>query len=120
FCVLLFDEIEKAHPAALDLLLQLLGDGRLSDAAGRTVDFTNTVVLMTSNLGAGSEERWVGFNEKSARERQLHYRRAAEQFFRPELFNRIDRVLPYRPLTVQTLRRIAARTLGELLDRRGF
>jgi ATP-dependent Clp protease ATP-binding subunit ClpA len=120
FCVLLFDEIEKSHPMALDLLLQLLGDGRLSDAAGRTVDFSNTVVLMTSNLGAGSEERWLGFSEKSERDRQLHYRRAAEQFFRPELFNRIDRVVPYRPLSTRTLRRIARRTLRELLERRGL
>lgn len=120
FCVLLFDEVEKAHPAALDLLLQLLGDGRLTDAAGRTVDFSNTVVLMTSNLGAGAEERWVGFSQKSVAERSLHYRRAAEEFFRPELFNRIDRVLAYRPLGLGTLRRIAERTLSELLQRRGF
>lgn len=120
FCVLLFDEIEKSHPMVLDLLLQLLGDGRLTDAAGRTVDFSNTVVLMTSNLGAGSEERWLGFTEKGERDRQLHYRRAAEEFFRPELFNRIDRVVPYRPLSSETLRRIARRTLRELLERRGL
>lgn len=120
FCVLLFDEIEKSHPMALDLLLQLLGDGRLSDAAGRTVDFSNTVVLMTSNLGAGSEDRWLGFSPTSAHDRQLHYRRAAQQFFRPELFNRIDRVIPYQPLSTRTLKRIAQRTLSELLDRRGL
>jgi ATP-dependent Clp protease ATP-binding subunit ClpA len=120
FCVLLFDEIEKAHPMVLDLLLQLLGDGRLTDAAGRTVDFCNTVVLMTSNLGAGSEERWMGFTEKAESDRRLHYRRAAEQFFRPEMFNRIDRVIPYRPLSSETLRRIARRTLRELLERRGL
>jgi ATP-dependent Clp protease ATP-binding subunit ClpC len=120
FCVLLFDEIEKAHPMVLDLLLQLLGDGRLTDAAGRTVDFCNTVVLMTSNLGAGSEERWMGFTEKAERDRRLHYQRAAEQFFRPEMFNRIDRVIPYRPLSSETLRRIARRTLRELLERRGL
>lgn len=120
FCVLLFDEIEKSHPMALDLLLQLLGDGRLSDAAGRTVDFSNTVVLMTSNLGAGSEDRWLGFSPTSETDRQLHYRRAAQQFFRPELFNRIDRVIAYQPLSPRTLRRIAQRTLRELLERRGL
>jgi ATP-dependent Clp protease ATP-binding subunit ClpA len=120
FCVLLFDEIEKAHPMVLDLLLQLLGDGRLTDAAGRTVDFCNAVVLMTSNLGAGSEERWMGFTEKAERDRRLHYQRAAETFFRPEMFNRIDRVIPYRPLSSGTLRRIARRTLRELLQRRGL
>ncbi|MFW6057382.1 MAG: AAA family ATPase, partial [Persicimonas sp.] len=120
FCVLLFDEVEKAHASVLDLLLQLLGDGRLTDAAGRTVDFCNTVVLMTSNLGSDSEERWMGFTEKGERDRRLHYRRAAEEFFRPELFNRIDRVVPYRPLSANTLRRIARRTLRELLERRGL
>ncbi len=120
FCVLLFDEIEKAHPLVLDLLLQVLGDGRLTDAAGRIVDFRNTVVLMTSNLGAGSEDRWLGFQDSSVSDRHLHYFRAAEQFFRPEIFNRIDKVIPYRPLGPDALRRIARRTLQNLLDRRGL
>ncbi|MFU8805900.1 MAG: AAA family ATPase, partial [Bradymonadaceae bacterium] len=120
FSVLLFDEVEKAHPRVLDLLLQLLGDGRLTDAAGRTVDFCNTVVMMTSNLGASSEERWMGFAEKKEPERILHYRRSAEQFFRPEFFNRIDRVIAYRPLESETLRRIGRRTVRELLGRRGL
>ncbi|MFW5967398.1 MAG: AAA family ATPase, partial [Persicimonas sp.] len=120
YCVLLFDEIEKAHSSVLDLLLQLLDDGRLTDTAGRTVDFCNTVVLMTSNLGADDEERWVGFTERDQQDRRLHYQRAAEEFFRPEFFNRIDRVIPYQPLTVDTLRRIARRTLRELLERRGL
>ncbi|MFU8807434.1 MAG: AAA family ATPase, partial [Bradymonadaceae bacterium] len=103
-----------------DLLLQLLGDGRLTDAAGRTVDFCNTVVMMTSNLGAGSEERWMGFAEKQEPDRILHYRRSAEQFFRPEFFNRIDRVIAYRALETETLRRIGRRTVRELLGRRGL
>ncbi len=120
FCVLLFDEIEKAHPMVLDLLLQVLGDGRLTDAAGRTVDFRNAIVVMTSNLGANSEERWLGFSDQSRADRELHYRRAAEQFFRPELFNRIDHVVPYGPLGPESLRRIARRTLQGLLERRGL
>ena len=124
YSVLLFDEIEKAHTAALDLLLQILGDGRLTDASGQTVDFTNTVVAMTSNLGAGEEDRWVGFKggdaERDREERNLHYRRAAESFFRPEMFNRIGRIVPFQPLGLETLRRIARRTLRELMDRRGL
>ncbi len=120
FSVLLFDEIEKAHSRVLDLLLQLLGDGRLTDAAGRTVDFCNTVVVMTSNLGADSEERWLGFGGGGAADRALHYQRSAEQFFRPEFFNRIDRIVAYRPLEAETLRRIARRTVREILERRGL
>jgi ATP-dependent Clp protease ATP-binding subunit ClpC len=120
FCVLLFDEVEKAHPLVLDLLLQLLGDGRLTDAAGRTVDFRNAIVVMTSNLGARSEDRWLGFSDQTRTDRELHYRRAAEDFFRPELFNRIDHVVPYAPLGAEALRRIARRTLQNLLERRGL
>jgi ATP-dependent Clp protease ATP-binding subunit ClpC len=120
FSVLLFDEIEKAHPRVLDLLLQVLGDGRLTDAAGRTVDFCNTVIMMTSNLGAENEERWLGFADQQRQERMLHYRRSAEQFFRPELFNRIDQVIAYRPLEKETLRRIGRRTVRELIGRRGL
>ncbi|MFB6376132.1 MAG: AAA family ATPase, partial [Bradymonadaceae bacterium] len=108
--VLLFDEIEKAHRDVLDLLLQILGEGRLTDAAGRSVDFCNTLVAMTSNLGAQQAE---------GRDTD-HYRRAAEEFFRPEFFNRLDRVVTYRPLGRQTLRRIARRALGEILRRRGL
>ena len=120
FCVLLFDEVEKAHSMVLDVLLQLLGDGRLTDAAGRTVDFRNAIVVMTSNLGASSEDRWLGFQEQTRGDRELHYRRAAEDFFRPELFNRIDHVVPYSPLGPEALRRIARRTLQNLLERRGL
>ncbi len=120
FCVLLFDEVEKGHTLVLDLLLQLLGDGRLTDAAGRTVDFRNAIVVMTSNLGASSEDRWLGFQDQGPADRALHYRRAAEDFFRPELFNRIDHVIPYSPLGPEALRRIARRTLQNLLERRGL
>jgi len=120
--VLLFDEIEKAHRSVLDLLLQVLGEGRLSDAAGRTADFTNAVVAMTSNLGADREGRETGFRRDAdgRRGRALHYRREAEDFFRPEFFNRIDSVVPYRPLDRETLRRIARTALRELLERRGL
>jgi ATP-dependent Clp protease ATP-binding subunit ClpC len=106
--VLLFDEVEKAHRRVLDVLLQILDDGRLTDAAGRTVDFCNTVVAMTSNLGADEA------NDAAV------YRLAAEEFFRPEFFNRLDRIVTYEPLDRDTLRRIARRALGDILDRRGL
>ena len=120
FCVVLLDEIEKAHGDVHDLLLQVLGDGRLTDAAGRTVDFRNAVLVMTSNLGAGSEDHWLGFAEKARTDRFLHYKRSVEGFFRPEFFNRIDHIVPFNPLGHQALRRIARRTLRTLLERRGL
>ena len=120
YTVLLFDEIEKAHRDVLDLLLQILDEGRLTDAAGRTVDFCNTLVAMTSNLGADTEVRDTGFKRDDETDADHHYRRAAEDFFRPEFFNRIDRVVPYRPLDRDALRRIARRALGDVLDRRGL
>jgi ATP-dependent Clp protease ATP-binding subunit ClpC len=119
FSVILFDEIEKAHPSVLDLLLQVLGDGRLTDASGRVADFAHAVVVMTSNLGAGDEDHGLGFGEETTVSRSLRYRRAAEEFFRPELFNRIDHVVPFGALGEDALRQIARRTLGELLGRRG-
>jgi len=120
FCVVLLDEIEKAHGDVHDLLLQVLGDGRLTDAAGRTVDFRNAVLVMTSNLGAGSEDHWLGFHEKVRSDRFLHYKRSVEAFFRPEFFNRIDHIVPFNPLGHSALRRIARRTLRTLLERRGL
>ena len=120
FCVILLDEIEKAHGDVHDLLLQVMGEGRLSDAAGRTVDFRNAIVVMTSNLGASDEDHWLGFKSVEVAERALHYERSAQAFFRPEFFNRIDHVVPYRALGAEALRRIANRTLRTLLDRRGL
>lgn len=120
FGIVLLDEIEKADAGVLDLLLQVLGDGRLTDAAGRSVDMRNMVLVMTSNLGAGTEDHWMGFQGVNQKDRHLHYKRAAEAFFRPEFFNRIDHIVPYNPLERPALRRIARRTLQELLGRRGL
>ena len=120
FCVILLDEIEKAHADVHDLLLQVMGDGRLTDAAGRTVDFRNAVLVMTSNLGARSEDHWLGFHGKGSADRFLHYTRSAQTFFRPEFFNRIDYIVPFLPLGHDALRRIARRTLRTLLERRGL
>ena len=119
FSVLLLDEIEKAHPDVLLLLLQLLGDGRLTDARGRTVDFTQTIVIMTSNLGADQTRSNVGIRSRVHQE-ELTYRRAAEEFFPPELFNRIDRIVPFHRLDRPTVARIAERLWQKLLEREGL
>ena len=118
FCVLLLDEIEKAHPAVLNLLLQLFDEGRLTDAQGSTADFTHTAVIMTSNLGARVQAP-IGFAEDPAG--LMHEAlRAVREFFPPELFNRIDRVIPFRPLDARVARLIAAKEHSRLLSRRGL
>jgi ATP-dependent Clp protease ATP-binding subunit ClpC len=118
FCVLLFDEIEKAHPSVLNLLLQLLDDGRLTDASGFVADFTHAVVIMTSNLGAGAR-RVGGFAEDLAAVGG-DISRAVREFFPPELFNRIDRVVPFDPLSRADAESIARKELGKLAARPGL
>ncbi|MGF1527912.1 MAG: AAA family ATPase [Candidatus Competibacterales bacterium] len=117
--VLLFDEIEKAHPSLHDLLLQLLGEGRLSDALGRTTDFSRCVVIMTSNLGAVEAQRQTGFVAGDV-QADPGYRRAVERFFRPEFVNRIDRIIAFRPLSPGDARPIARLQLQALLKRDGL
>lgn len=119
FCVLLLDEIEKADPAVFDLLLQVLGEGRLTDARGRTADFTNAIVIMTSNLG--TREAASGFGLRPADQpRGEVYVHAAERFFRPEFFNRIDRIIPFEPLSRQHVARIAEQLIAGLFQRHGL
>ena len=119
FSVVLLDEIEKAHPAVFDLLLQVLGEGRLTDSLGRTADFTNSIIIMTSNLGARSAK--VNFGLRSAPDSQRQaYITAAEQFFRPEFFNRIDRLVPFEPLDRAQVARIADRLIHQVLRRDGL
>lgn len=119
FCVLLLDEIEKAHHEVFNLLLQLLGDGRLTDARGRTVDFTQTMVVMTSNLGVSNASKPMGFRSKDGEE-ELTYLRAVEQFFPPELFNRLDRVVPFHRLSRNETQLLGQRHLAKLLAREGL
>jgi len=118
FCVLLFDEIEKAHPSVLNLLLQLLDDGLLTDASGSVADFTHAVVVMTSNLGAGL--RRVGGFAEDAGAVKADIARAIREFFPPELFNRIDRVVAFEPLSRGDAERIARKELGKLAARPGL
>jgi ATP-dependent Clp protease ATP-binding subunit ClpB len=102
YSVVLFDEVEKAHPEVLNVLLQLLDDGRLTDAQGRTVDFRNTIVIMTSNLGS----QWIherGLSEDEIRERVMD---AVRAHFRPELLNRIDEVVIFHALGMDQIQRI--------------
>lgn len=124
FGVVLFDELEKADPAFFDLLLQILGEGRLTDARGEVADFTNSLVVMTSNLGAASFSKGpMGFRTAQA-ERSEHARQqftsAVKAAFRPELFNRIDRLVPFAPLDRETARQVAKRELAALCDRDGI
>lgn len=119
FCVLLLDEIEKAHPDVFNLLLQVLGDGRLTDAHGRTVDFTQAIVIMTSNLGVQETSRPLGFRTEGTQE-GLVYRRAAEQFFAPEFFNRLDRIVGFERLSREDVGRIARQLMGGVLAREGL
>ncbi|RLB54983.1 MAG: hypothetical protein DRJ42_07550 [Deltaproteobacteria bacterium] len=118
FCVLLLDEVEKAHPAVLQLMLQLFDEGRLTDAQGFTADFTHSVVLMTSNLGAETADP-LGFGRdpNAVTERMVD---AVKEFFPPELFNRIDRIVPFAPLGRDAAMQIARKELRLLLGRRGL
>jgi ATP-dependent Clp protease ATP-binding subunit ClpC len=122
YSVVLLDEIEKAHPDVFNILLQVLEEGRLTDATGRVVDFSNTVLIATSNLGAAEfHKKSVGFQstakDSSYRELQRTAEEASKKFFRPELLNRIDEVVVFRRLERQDVRDIATRMLTGLADR---
>jgi ATP-dependent Clp protease ATP-binding subunit ClpB len=113
YSVILFDEVEKAHPEVLNVLLQLLDDGRLTDAQGRTVDFRNTIVIMTSNLGS----QWIsepGLSEEQIRARVMD---AVRAHFRPELLNRIDEIVIFRPLGMAEISQIVDIQLRSLRAR---
>jgi len=122
FSVLLLDEIEKAHPAVFDLLLQVCGEGRLTDAAGRTAHFNNTTIIMTSNLGAAGRRAPIGI--APARSDQgsddAYYQEQVVRAFRPEFVNRIDRVIAFRTLTPGEVERVARLTLARIDRRRGI
>ena len=117
YSVVLFDEIEKAHREVFNVLLQLLDDGRLTDGKGRTVDFRNTIVIMTSNLGS---ELWLEGRREIPRD---EINRILQRHFRPEFLNRIDDIIVFHPLTREDLVQIVdiqLRRLSELLESRGF
>ena len=118
YCVILFDEIEKAHPDVLNILLQILDDGHITDAQGRNVNFENTVIVMTSN--AGSDARTsagsVGFGRTADQQGRERAMRALESFLRPEFINRVDEIVYFNKLTEDNFKDIAALMLQELKD----
>jgi ATP-dependent Clp protease ATP-binding subunit ClpC len=114
--VVLLDEIEKAHPAVFDVLLALLGEGRLTATSGRLVDFRMTLVIMTSNLGTGQAR--VGFGAAAADPKALHG--AVRAHFRPEFFNRLDQIVAFKELAPGALRRIVELTLDDVQAREGL
>ena len=122
FSLILLDEFEKAHPSVFDLLLQVLGEGRLTDGHGRLADFRNSIVLMTSNLGVDTfRTNPLGLADSNKEQRYRdHFLRQVREFLRPELFNRIDRILAYDPLGPDIVKRIADLRLASLKDRDGW
>jgi len=114
YSVILFDEIEKAHPEVFNVLLQLLDDGRLTDGQGRTVDFRNTLVIMTSNIGSVLYMEMNEFNKEEIREQILQALRA---HFRPEFLNRIDEIVLFNPLDILQIKRIVELQLQQVQKR---
>ena len=113
YAVILFDEIEKAHPDVFNILLQILDEGRLTDAKGKTINFSNTIIIMTSNLGSDIIQEKKNYKEIKAEIEGLLFR-----FFKPEFLNRIDEVIVFRPLTgedIQKITKIQIRNLGARL-----
>ena len=116
YCVVLFDEIEKAHPDVFNVLLQVLDDGRMTDSQGRTVDFKNTVIVMTSNLGSNYILEGIE-NGKITEEARRKVDMLLKQSFRPEFLNRLDDVVFYKPLTRDEIFRITDLLLTDLRKR---
>ena len=123
YSVILFDELEKAHPDVLNILLQILEDGRITDAQGRVVNFENTIIIMTSNAGSDRKDGSVGFGKTVSEQSKEKTLKALGEFLRPEFINRVDEVVCFNKLTEENFRAIAGIMLGELrdsLDARGL
>ena len=116
YSVVLFDEIEKAHPDVLNILLQVLDDGKITDAQGRTVNFENTVIIMTTNAGSESASSVLGFSEKKEIVAKDRTDKALSTFLRPEFINRIDEIITFRHLAKADFEKIADIMLGKLRD----
>ena len=116
YAVILFDEIEKAHPDVLNVLLQILDDGEITDSHGRKVNFENTIIVMTSNAGSATKEGTVGFGRTQQEQDADRAMKALQQFLRPEFINRVDAVITFNRLTEEHFRAIARIMLDELRD----
>ncbi len=116
YSVVLFDEIEKAHPDVMNILLQILDDGRITDAQGRTVNFENTIIIMTTNAGSGNKTGSVGFGGSLSDMSREKAMKALNEFLRPEFINRVDEVVCFNQLSEENFRGIAELMLSELRD----
>ena len=114
YSVVLFDEIEKAHPDVMNILLQILDDGRITDAQGRTVNFENTVIVMTTNAGSDKRTGSVGFNMSADEQGKEKSVKALNDFLRPEFINRVDEIIYFHRLTEENIRAIASLMLEDL------
>jgi len=116
YSVILFDEIEKAHPDVMNILLQILDDGHITDAHGRNINFENTVIIMTTNAGSDKKDGAVGFNRSVDEQGKEKAEKALKDFLRPEFINRVDEVVYFNHLTEDSFKAIARLMLGELCD----
>ncbi len=121
FSVLLFDEIEKAHPSFYDLLLQILGEGRLTDSRGRLVNFCSSIIIMTSNIGAEQFQLGkIGWMANENQDTNELFIAAVQKHFKPELFNRIDQVIPFLPLEKGVIKKVVAKEIQQIREREGI
>ncbi len=116
YSVVLFDEIEKAHPDVLNILLQILDDGKITDAQGREINFSNTIIVLTTNAGSEKSNAVSGFAADGQARNEDRVEKALEKFLRPEFLNRIDEVITFRHLSVSDFEKIADIMLGKLRD----
>ncbi len=116
YSVVLFDEIEKAHPDVMNIMLQILDEGRVNDAQGRSVSFENTVIVMTSNAGSTDKDTGVGFNKTEADITKERAMKALSQFLRPEFLGRVDEIVVFNPLTEENYADIASLMLDEMKE----
>ena len=118
YCVILFDEIEKAHPDVFNTFLQILDDGRLTDSQGRTVDFKNTLIIMTSNIGSPLAYGRTRLERRDYRKSpQVGHGGASRNTFRPEFLNRVDEIVLFKPLTLAEIKKIVDLLLNLLRQR---
>ncbi len=116
YSVILFDEIEKAHPDVMNILLQILDEGRITDAQGRVANFENTVIIMTSNAGSDNRENALGFNKSTQDASKEKAMKALSEFLRPEFLGRVDEIIVFRPLNEEDFTKIAELMLNELVQ----
>jgi ATP-dependent Clp protease ATP-binding subunit ClpA len=116
YSVVLFDEIEKAHPDVMNILLQILDEGKVNDAQGRSVSFENTIVVMTSNAGSIDKSTGIGFNKSAEDISKERAMKALSDFLRPEFLSRVDEVVVFRPLSVKDFESVAALMLDEMKE----